>query len=187
LGKSVPGAADNASGVAAVMKLAKHWRDERPANDVELVVLFSGCEESGLMGAAAWADRHRDELAAIPTNVINLDGLGFGPPRFLGAEVPAVGLPLRAPARLIDACSHIATEMGLHDAGPHALPGPTDGLAFLARRIPAITIVGFEDGERLPNYHTLSDTTQNVDFPAAQRGIDFAKALMWTLAREAPR
>jgi hypothetical protein len=182
VGRFVPGAADNASGVATVLEMAEARQSGRPADDVELIVLLTGCEESGLMGAAAFADQHRDELAGLPTTILNIDGIAFGPPRFLGAEVPAIGIPLRAPGDLIGVCAQTAAELGLSDAGPHALPGPTDALAFLARRIPAISIVGFAEGERLPHYHTMADTVQNMNFAAAGAGTAFAKAVARKLA-----
>lgn len=87
------------------------------------------------------------------------------------------------PPDLVDACSQVARQMGLTNARPHALPGPTDGLAFLARGISAITVVGFADGQRLPNYHTMSETTRTIDFHAACPGTKFAMALAWKLAQ----
>ncbi|HEY2588050.1 MAG TPA: M20/M25/M40 family metallo-hydrolase [Tepidisphaeraceae bacterium] len=182
MGRAVPGAADNASGVAAVLELAARWQAAPPAEDVELVVLLPGCEESGMLGAAAWADRHGAEIRALPTTFLNIDGIGFGPPRFLGAEVPAAGLPTRAPQWIVDICRQVALGQNLADAGPHALPGPTDGLAFLARRIPGITIVGFRDGGVLPHYHTMQDTSANVDFEAAAAGVEFTGAVLGKLA-----
>ena len=182
--KSVPGATDNASGVAAAMKIASIWRNERPADDVDLIVLLTGCEESGLLGAAAWADRHRDDLTSLPTSVLNIDGIGFGPPRFLGWEVPAVGQPLPAPTLLVRVCTQTACEMGFIEAGPHALPGPTDGLAFLAQGMSAITVVGFSDGYRLPNYHTMDDAFSRVNFAAACAATNFAKRVAFRLAQQ---
>jgi hypothetical protein len=188
-GLPVPGAADNASGVAAVLAIAEGWRaGPRPAEDVELLVLLSGCEECGLLGAAAWVDRHRAELRSLPTVFVNIDGVGMGPPRFLGAEVPAAGLPLRVPDWVLEQCAAVAAEQGLADAGPHALPGPTDTLAFLASGLPGVTVAGFRDGFVLPHYHTMRDTSANMDFDAALAGKDFARAILWRLAtyRETP-
>jgi hypothetical protein len=182
LSRCVPGAVDNASGVAAVLELADQWRASPPADDVELIVVLTGCEESVLLGAAAWADRHREELERLPTVFLNLDSMAFGPPRFLGAEVPGAGLPLRADAQVIDLCRQVASEMGLHDAGPHALPGPTDGLAFLARGMRGISIVSFQPGGVLPRYHTMADTVQNMDFTAANATVEFAQRVCWKLA-----
>jgi hypothetical protein len=182
----VPGAADNASGVAAVLELAESWLQSRPAEDVELTILLTGCEESGLMGAAAWADRHRADIRLLPSVFVNIDGIAFGPPRFLGYEVPAVGLPVRASPAVIELCRKLAVESNLIEAGPHSLPGPTDGLAFLIRGIPGITVCGFQPGGVLPHYHTLADTSDKIDFNVARGGLVFANRLMRELA-QAPR
>lgn len=135
-----------------------------------------------MLGAAAWADRHRAEVRALPTAFMNVDGVGFGPPRFLGTEVPAAGVPLRAPRWVLEQCAAVAVEQGLTEAGPHALPGPTDGLAFLARGVPGVTVVGFRDGHVLPHYHTMRDTSDNMDFVAGLAGTRFARAILWRLA-----
>ncbi|HXE53847.1 MAG TPA: M20/M25/M40 family metallo-hydrolase [Tepidisphaeraceae bacterium] len=181
LGRSVPGATDNASGVAAVFELARQWMNSPPADDVELVVLLTGCEESGMLGAAAWIDSHRDELRHLPTVYLNIDGIGFGPPRFLGTEVPIVGLPIASRAFIVDLCNQAAGELGLTDAGPHAIP-TTDGLAFLERGVPGVTIVGFQGDGVLPHYHTMQDTLANMDLAAAAAGVEFARAVLLRLA-----
>jgi hypothetical protein len=181
-GRPVPGAADNASGVAAVLELAEEWLRDPAADDVELAVLLTGCEECGLLGAAAWADRHRQEIASLPTLFLNIDAIGFGPPRFLGAEVPAAGPPLRFDPEMVALCAAAAAEAGRIDAGPHAIPGPSDGLAFLARGIRGVTIVGFRDGGVLPHYHTFQDTSQNMDFAAARAGVEFAQSICRKMA-----
>jgi hypothetical protein len=180
----VPGAADNGSGVAAVIEIAEAWAEQPPSDSVELVVLLTGCEETGLMGAAAWLDARRDEHSPLPTVAVNVDGIGFGPPRFLGAEVPAAGVALRIPDWLRGVCETVAQDLGLSDAGPHALPGPTDALAFLARGVPAVSIVGFRDGFRLPHYHTTSDTAANMDFAAAAAGRAFVAAVVRAVASD---
>ncbi len=93
-----------------------------------------------------------------------------------------MGVPLRAPRPLIAACTRASTRMNLVDAGPHAMSGPTDALAFLAHGLPAISVVGFADGQRLPNYHTPNDTVAAMDFEAAWLGAAFACAVAWEIA-----
>ena len=181
VGRSVPGAADNASGVAAVLEIADAWRQAPPADDVTLSLLFSGCEESGLLGAAAWANEHRPDLQSLPTRFVNIDAIGFGPPRFLGTEVPIAGIPLHCDAKTIQVCNEAAAELALQDAGPHAIP-TTDGLAFLAHGIQGVTVVGFQDGGILPHYHTMADTSSNMDFTSAREGVEFARRVCWSLA-----
>lgn len=177
----VPGASDNASGVAAVLALAERWAAD-PSGEVELVVLLTGCEETGLLGAAAWCDRRRDDLARVPTVFLNVDGLGFGPPRFLGCEVPMAGWPVRYPAALVRAASEVAAAGGWTDAGPHAVAGPTDGLAFLARGVSGVTVVGFRGPGVMEHYHQPGDTAEHTDFDAAWDGVNFAWAVLRRLA-----
>ena len=181
VGSFVPGACDNASGAAGVLTLGEEWL-KRPAEHVELILLSTGCEETGLLGAAAWADKHREEIQALPTCFLNLDGLAFGPPRFLGCEIPLVGLPEKYSPRILTICSLLAAEQGLVDAGPHTVAGFTDGLAFLVRGIVGATVVGIQDDGSLPHWHLRSDDAQRMDFDAAWRSMKFASELMFRLA-----
>lgn len=184
VGSFVPGAADNASGAAAVLALGEAWQ-RNPVPGVELVLLLTGCEETGLLGAAAWADRHRAEAREVPTVFLNLDCLGMGPPRFLGWEIPAAGWPVAYPRELVMTVAAVAAEQGLADAGPHSVPGPTDGLAFLRRGLPGMTVAGFRGRGHFPNYHRMSDTAAAVDYDAAYAGVAFAWALLRRLAEDA--
>jgi peptidase M28-like protein len=180
VGAPVPGASDNASGAAAVLSLGEQWLAV-PTARVEVVLLFTGSEEAGLLGAAAWADRHQEEIRSLPTLFLNLDGLGFGAPRFLGREVPIAGLPIAYPAPLVRLCRRLALDVGLAHAGPHTTFGPTDGLAFLARGIPGVAVIGCGDQGQLPHYHQLTDTPERMDFRAAWQGVQFAGRLLWQL------
>lgn len=181
VGEHVPGAGDNASGAAAVLSLAEQWLAD-PVPGVELVLLFTGSEETGLLGAAAWAERHREELRAMPALFLNLDSLGMGPPRFIGCEVPAAGLPIAYPAPLLELCRAVARELGLVNAGPHPTFGPTDGLAFLARGLAGVTVIGSGDQGQLAHYHQMTDTPEQLDFRAAWQGAQFAGRLLPRLA-----
>jgi hypothetical protein len=178
LGPYVPGAGDNGSGVAAVLSLGQKWLDE-PVPDVEVILLFPGCEETGLTGAAAWADRHAAELVSLPTVFMNVDGVSFGPPKYLVCEVPVVGLhTLPYPASMIEACKQVAHSPDGVEALPQVMPGPTDGLALLVRGLPGITIIGSQDDCYLPNYHQLTDTSERMDFESAWAGTEFTWRLI---------
>jgi len=181
VGAHVPGASDNASGAAAVLTLGEEWL-RGPADRVEIILLSTGCEETGLLGAAAWAENHREEIKSVPTYFLNLDGLGFGPPRVLGREIPLVGLPKSYPPRILAMCTRFAAERGLLDVGPYTVAGFTDGLAFLVRGVPGLTVVGVHDDGRLPHWHRRTDDLHRMDFDAAWLGVEFASGLMQKLA-----
>ena len=56
-GEDVPGASDNASGTAVALQLAAECA-AAPLDHTEVDVLITSCEESGLLGAQAYARRH---------------------------------------------------------------------------------------------------------------------------------
>jgi hypothetical protein len=182
-GPFVPGAADNASGAATVLALGEAWL-RQPREGVELVLLMPGCEESGLLGAAAWANRHRQELGELPTVFLNFDNLGVGPPRFFRAETPLFGMLAPYPPAIVKAAKEVAHELGLKNAGPHTMPGPTDGLAFLKRGMQGMTIVSFRHWGYMPWYHRSRDTSSTIDFDAAWQGVRFGQALLERLVEE---
>lgn len=182
IGRFVQGAGDNATGAAAVLTLGEAWR-RQPLPDVELVLLLTGCEEVGQIGSAEWVERHRQELHELPTIFLNLDNLGFGPPRFFSSEVPLCGFPIAYPPAMVAAAVETARDLGLEDACPHAMPGPTDALSFLARGMQGISIVSFRRWGFMPYYHRSNDTIENLDLDAAWQAVEFGWALLQRMAK----
>lgn len=177
-GPFVPGATDNATGVAGALWLAERWQAE-PVDGINLTVLLTGCEETGLLGAAAWASangRLRERCAFL-----NLDGLGFGPPHYLLAEVPIVGLPRGYDRRMLALAASVARRLK-EPAKGIALPGPTDGQAFLAKGFHGLTVVGCLPTGRLPFWHQMGDTADHVDFDSAHKGLEFAWLVLRAMA-----
>src|SRR5919106_712913 len=72
-GIDVPGASDNAPGTAVALQLAAQCA-AAPLPHTEVDVLITSCEESGLLGAQAYARRHR--LRAAETTFLNFDTVG---------------------------------------------------------------------------------------------------------------
>jgi Peptidase family M28 len=163
---TVPGANDNASGVAAALALAGRLAPERP-DGLEVIVLFPGCEESGMGGMAAWIREHGRSLDKATTLVLGLDTVGSGEPVVLEAEG---GL---WPVRYRDEDVARAEREGLRRWRLGAWTDPV--LARLAG-LPAISILSVRDGG-FPNYHLPSDTPDKVDLACVERCLDAAHAL----------
>jgi hypothetical protein len=124
-GRPVPGASDNASGVAATLALVERWSREPPPG-CEVVALFPGCEEAGMGGMAAWLREEGAALDPSRTLVLGLDTLGAGDPVLAGTEGPL--LPVRCREQdLAWASSPAADDLAALDArGPlHRVP-PAD-------------------------------------------------------------
>jgi hypothetical protein len=161
-----PGAADNATGIAALLGIARAWSGLRPRRTIELVAF--GCEEPAAWGASHFvAARDPRKIAAM----INLDALG--PP--VDATRTIVADP-----RIADLATESASATGWEveqrlDARdfPYA-----DHAPFVAAGIPACWIWRYPPPH--PYYHSSGDTPRWVDF---QRLAEDAAASAFTAFR----
>ena len=123
-GQDVPGASDNASGAAVAMQLAAECA-AAPLEHTEVDLLITSCEESGLLGAQAYARRHK--LRAAETTFLNFDTVGGPAPLTYILREGSATMNRPASERLIEMLEAIAQrrpELGL-DPGAHD-PGPAD-------------------------------------------------------------
>ena len=77
----VPGANDNASGVATALSLAAELKAEPPSN-LDVWIVLTGGEECLMQGMRSFVRAHRGELDRSSTYVLNLDSVGAGDVRF---------------------------------------------------------------------------------------------------------
>jgi len=172
-GVDVPGANDNASGAAAVVTLAAELAAD-PLAETRLVVLICGCEESGLLGARAFLDRHDTEGWLF----VNFDGVAA--PATL-RYLPEEGIVRRwaADRALIGVAEGIRIDrpdLGLEPVD-RALGLTYDATAVLARGGRALTLVA-GDGGRIPNYHQPTDTVANLDPPTLERALEIGREVI---------
>jgi acetylornithine deacetylase/succinyl-diaminopimelate desuccinylase-like protein len=162
----VPGANDNASGVAALLALTAAFARD-PLERTDVVAVFSDCEEVGLGGVAAWIDAHGYELQPAETLVVSLDTLGSGEPAVVSRDGAVTAVfsaetqawadrgALRAavaPPRRVDLIASTDAIVA-HHAGLHAL-----------------SIVSCApDGSLGPHYHQPTDTPANVDYDSVEQ------------------
>jgi hypothetical protein len=174
-GEDVPGANDNASGVAIAAQLLLEHADHR-LEGTRLVFLATGCEESGLLGMHSFLRSH-DTRGWL---FLNFDSLG-GPAtvRYLATE----GVFRRWPADpgLIAVAERVAArrrELGLAPARRPA--GLTyDTTPILARGGRALTLSA-QDGS-IPNLHWPSDTVENIDRETVSRALTAGRELIATI------
>jgi hypothetical protein len=162
----VPGANDNASGVAGVLELVGRLARNRPAG-LEVLVLVCGCEESGMGGMGAWVRDNRPGLDPERTLVLGLDTIGSGEPVVLEAEGGVW------PVRYREEDVARAESAGLRRWRLGAWTDPA--LAALAG-LPALSILSVREGG-FPNYHLPTDTPENVDIACVEACVDAAEAI----------
>ena len=152
---TVPGASDNATGVAAVLALVERYARE-PLEGTEVVALFPGCEESGMGGMAAWMRSPRRVGSTRPARlVLGLDTLGAGEPVVLAAEGP----PRRQRYRDEDLAwaDRGAERAGLPKPRRFTIGAWTDPVLALMAGLPAISLLSVQ-GSGFTNYHLPTDT-----------------------------
>ena len=151
------GADDNASGVAALIEIARAAATDRSRFRRQLVFVAFAGEERGLLGSVQYTMAPAIPLADTAA-MINLDMIGRSNGRVevggLG-EVPALADDVEAAARL----AGITVTRG----GPGA--GRSDDSSFIDRQVPAIHFfTGFHD-----DYHRPSDDWNRIDSSGTAR------------------
>lgn len=176
LSRPVPGAGDNASGVATVLALAERYGGE--LESLDLWVLFTGAEEGMALGMREWLKAHRTELPRGRTVFLNIDGTARGTIRYTTAE--GFLLPASYDARLVAICEEIADadENGRFGARAHVSRQTSDTVPVHARGHPAIKVSCLGALDYQPNYHQPTDTPDRVDPEALERAFGFCSALI---------
>lgn len=175
LSETVPGASDNASGVAGVLELARRFVADAPEG-TEVLLVFPSGEEVGLAGMYAWLREGSGRgLDRASTLVLGLDTLGAGEP------VVARGESLAGSYR----DEHLAL---VDDDVPRVRIGAgTDPMAARQAGLAAVSILSWSDGG-FTNYHLPTDTADRVSWESVRRCVELAErtARRWLSASPAP-
>ena len=178
LSEAVPGANDNASGVATVLRLADRYGGALEHFDVW--VLLSGSGEAFAQGMRAFLRRHRSQLPRASTVVVCVDKAGAGTVRYARRE----GLLLARPnhAALLGLCDQIADEDAEDDDryGARRIVSRTitDAVPARARGYAAVTVSCLNELDYAPHYHQPTDTPDRIDADALDRTYAFCGALL---------
>jgi hypothetical protein len=94
-----PGAGDNASGVAVMLELARHFASLKPALPVSLRFVAFGAEELGMMGARAYLEKHQGELQNCVL-LFNIDTVGGNKEIYTDTRGGVRGIPAKPASQL---------------------------------------------------------------------------------------
>jgi len=210
-----PGADDNASGVAALLEIARVLAEGPPPAITVRFVVFN-LEEVGLIGARAYASDLRGPMALPiedggerPVGMLSLEMLGYyrdepGSQRSPVApiegvfEPPDTGdflalvsiLPYRPfNERLEAAMAEAEPAMPTLRVDFSAVPAPdmmrSDHAPFWWVRVPAVMVTDTANF-RNPHYHTPSDTIETLDLKRYARSVRALAGAVERLANNAP-
>jgi hypothetical protein len=173
LSEPVPGASDNASGVAAVLELARRLAVAPPAN-LDVWIVFTGAKEGLMLGMREWMRAHEDDIDPRRTFFVNVDNVGAGTVRAVSAE--GFLIIYRHDQRLVA----LATEAAATplERTPYVWRLGTDGTLPAMRGFPSITICATDRYGRVPHFHRQSDTAERIEPASVERAVELAEALV---------
>ena len=158
-----PGADDNASGTAAVLELARRFR-ERPTPRSVIVLAF-GAEELGLIGSRVFVDNAPVKLRHIVL-AVNLDMVG----RLTDGRLTIHGAEGRRRSLAVQANTQPRFSLTLVPQSS----GRSDDYSFVARGVPAMHITTGDHRD----YHRATDTADRIDFAGLARVTDYVERLV---------
>ena len=176
-----PGANDNASGVGAILALAQRLA-AYPLRQTEVWLAFTGCEEVGSYGMAAFLDAHAAQLGTDTVYII-LDQVGIGRLTYLTAD--GLILKRRTHPRALEMARSAAA--ALPDLAVREQIGLayTDALVATKRGLIALTLntLPAPGSGETAYWHQMSDTLEHVD----PQSLDAVHAFTWQILQDIDR
>ena len=172
------GAADNAAGVAVVLRVAERLKKDHAAGRLKrpVVIALFGAEEFGLWGSRQFAGVVEDARCPIgkPKFAVNIDGVGSG-----GNKVYLIGRSKHPP--LFEAFQKAAKGAGIEigrDIDKFAFPFGSDHWPLHERGIPAVSIWS----ANYRSMNTAADTLDRVDIGTLRKLVNIAHRMVLDLA-----
>ncbi|HEY7151159.1 MAG TPA: M28 family peptidase [Solirubrobacterales bacterium] len=171
---TVPGANDNATGVAALLAMARAL-EEHPTKNVR-VMLVSTSEEALCEGMQAFAKRHFDDLSRERTFFLCLDTLGS--PHLLVLRGEGMIRMREYPARSLGLLDGLADELGIPLFPNLRLRNATDGVVPLAAGYECASLCSCTRLKQPANYHWPTDVPENVDYGTLADAVRLTEAVV---------
>ncbi len=169
--EDVRGANNNASGVAALLRLAERL-STAPLPGVDVWLTATGSHEAWMSGAHRLGTGHRTPKNLV--YVLNIESVGAGQLHYLEAE----GMLHRMSAHphLLEAAESCAGAFNAKRAEMRALPTGLHGM--LARGYRGMTIMGLDEDGLPPHWNWPTDRLCEVNEPAIAAAAGFAEAIL---------
>ena len=162
-GEYYPGANDNASGVVAVLDLARRLSAHQEGPDARSVLfVFFGGEEVGLQGSGHLVEHFPLDLSLVDC-MLNFDTVGqmSDDQLYVSGVGTAAGLE-----DLVQGANTDGLQLNLAQGGWSG----SDHMSFNTREVPVLFIFGGP----YPQYNTPDDTWDTLDYPALARVMDYS-------------
>jgi len=171
--QTVPGANDNGTAVVTLLALARRLA-EKPPENLRVILLSTGAEESFSEGIKAFGERHFPQLPRESTFFLSVDSIGS--PHLLVLRGEGFLKMHEYPRRSLELIDGLAEELGIWLYPNLRLHNGTDGLEPLAAGYETASLCGCTDLKNPANYHWPNDLAENVDFGSVADGVRLSEA-----------
>jgi len=171
--KVVPGANDNGSAVVSLLALAEQLVEQPPEN-LRVILLSVGSEESFSEGMKAFGERHFPSLPKESTFFLCLESTGS--PHLLVLRGEGFLKMREYPSRALTLIDGLAEELGIWLYPNLRTRSGTDGLESSAAGYETAVICSCTDLKQPANYHWWHDLAENVEFDTVADGIRLSEA-----------
>ncbi|HOJ68799.1 MAG TPA: M28 family peptidase [Candidatus Hydrogenedentes bacterium] len=165
---SAPGAVDNLSGAVLGLALAGYFAEHRPEH-TELVVLVTGSEEAGLVGASEFVRRHKPEWSDLPTVYIALESFRDLP--WMAIYTRDMNGLVKNDVTLGNLLRRAGERVGLTLPFATVTTGSSDAAAFSRAGVRAVMLAAM-DPAPAHYYHTRRDTWTELDADCLARAAE---------------
>ena len=170
----VPGANDNATGVAVLIAVARALA-ERPAENTR-VMLVSTSEEGLCEGMEAFGQRHFGELPASSTFILSIDTVGS--PHLCVLRGEGMRTMREYPQRSLTLLDGLAAELGIDLFPDLRLRNATDGSIALAGGYECASLASVTALKQPANYHWPTDIPERVDYGSVADAVRLTESLV---------
>lgn len=171
---SVPGANDNATGVAVLIAIARSL-ESRPTQSVR-VMLVSTSEEATCEGMQAFCERHCPSLPTASTFFLAVDTVGS--PHLLVLRGEGMAGLVEYPRESLELLDGLAEELGIHLFPNLRLRNATDAVFPLDAGYQCASLNSCTDLKQPANYHWPTDTADRVDYDSVADAVRLTEAVV---------
>ncbi len=167
--KASPGALDNLTAVAichCIAKILHDWKVQKHADfpkNTEIKILICGCEEAGLKGSQAFAERHAEEYNKIETLGVNFETIANSKEVKIYTREDTIRQELdKEIAYDLAACAE-KLNLNYKITTMPFISGAIDSAGLMRGGIRASSLEGFHYEDYCWNYHSTRDNLDMVN------------------------
>jgi hypothetical protein len=175
LRKTVPGANDNASGVACLLELARRLSD-KPVEKTRVLLLSTGAEEALLEGMEGFAKQYFPDLDREKTFFITVDSVGSEQLCLLKGE--GMLKMHQYPKQAMQRVKAQAKKLGLALLSDLSHRNSTDGLYPLKAGYQTVMLGSVNERNLPDNYHWRTDIEENINYKTVKQAVDLCEATL---------